>query len=331
MNIQIHSSHRKEAGSALLITLAVLVILTIIIVGFSESVRVERVSARSHFDGTQATLLAQSGIDQAVAAIRETTADTGRNWISQPGRLIAGAATGGGEPDARKILQQEVPLSSGLATASTNPIFAAPDLNALTFQTPASHLVTESPDASGNVAQLKAQWIYVRKDGTLDTSATPSTTNTDNPLVGRYAYWTDDESSKVNYNVAWTRDDANPHSISHPTKVGLAALLSPNNLTVGEDMARAIHFYDVPGAPTSTFARRIRRAGTRGLRHPAKRPSSGVRQRRARRIFGRADHSEIQPHPLRQRSRDDVLQRRPFRFDDQRGPRGRAFLSGYSQ
>ncbi len=251
MKIQIQSSRRQEAGSALLITLAVLVILTIIIVGFSESVRVERVSARSHFDGTQATLLAQSGIDQAVAAIRETTADPERNWISQPGRLIAGAATGGGEPDARKILQEEVPLSSGLATASTNPIFAAPDLNALTFQTPASHLVTESPDASGNVAQLKAQWIYVRKDGTLDTSATPSTTNTDNPLVGRYAYWTDDESSKVNYNVAWTRDDANPHSISHPTKVGLAALLSPNNLTVGEDMARAIHFYDVPGAPTA--------------------------------------------------------------------------------
>ncbi len=58
-------------------------------------------------------------------------------------------------------------------------------------------------------------------------------------------------AAKVNYNIAWTRDDANPHSISHPTKVGLAALLDPDNLTVGEDMARAIHFYDLPGAPTA--------------------------------------------------------------------------------
>ena len=251
MKIKSHPLCRTQDGSALLITLAALVILTIILVGFSESVRIERVSARSHLDGTQATLLAQSGIDQAVSAIRETTADPERNWISQPGRLIAGAATGGGSPDARKILQQEVPLSSGLATATTNPNFRPPDLNALTFETPASHLITESPDASGNVAALRAQWVYVRKDGTLDNSAAPSTSNTVNPLVGRYAYWTDDESGKVNYNLAWTRNDANPQSISHPTKVGLAALLDPDNLTVGEDMARAIHFYDAPAAPTA--------------------------------------------------------------------------------
>ncbi|MBL9180019.1 MAG: Verru_Chthon cassette protein A [Verrucomicrobiaceae bacterium] len=69
--------------------------------------------------------------------------------------------------------------------------------------------------ASGNPDKLRlpmpVEWIYVLQDGTtgaLDASnkfissisgVTPSSTN---PIVGRVAFWTDDESSKVNVNTA---------------------------------------------------------------------------------------------------------------------------------
>ncbi len=65
------------------------------------------------------------------------------------------------------------------------------------------------------IARMPARWIYVLRDGTLTAgtlagstivwnSATPapSRPSADNPIVGRIAYWTDDETSKVNINTA---------------------------------------------------------------------------------------------------------------------------------
>jgi uncharacterized protein (TIGR02600 family) len=65
------------------------------------------------------------------------------------------------------------------------------------------------------IARMPARWIYMLRDGTL-TTGTPRgntitwDTNTPankrptaaNPVVGRIAYWTDDESAKVNINTA---------------------------------------------------------------------------------------------------------------------------------
>lgn len=68
--------------------------------------------------------------------------------------------------------------------------------------------------AEDNPAPMPVKWLYVLQDGTLTspsgstssdvtwapgTSKSPSKTN---PIVGRVAFWTDDESSKVNINTA---------------------------------------------------------------------------------------------------------------------------------
>ncbi len=82
--------------------------------------------------------------------------------------------------------------------------------------------------------QMKVRWVYVRQDGTSDLDATtglpteaPVTTNTTNPIVGRYAYWADDESAKANYNLAWTRDTSlNLNPVGSQTKIDLRALPS---------------------------------------------------------------------------------------------------------
>ncbi|WP_081892560.1 Verru_Chthon cassette protein A [Verrucomicrobium sp. BvORR106] len=78
--------------------------------------------------------------------------------------------------------------------------------------------ITSAPvkgtNAEDNPAPMPVRWLYVLQDGTLTspsgsaasevtwapgTAKSPSKTN---PVVGRVAFWTDDESSKVNINTA---------------------------------------------------------------------------------------------------------------------------------
>ena len=74
------------------------------------------------------------------------------------------------------------------------------------------------PGTTANPAPMPVQWIYVLRDGRL-TSPTgtskagvdadwaklsdgdPNKPSADNPIVGRVAFWTDDETSKLNINV----------------------------------------------------------------------------------------------------------------------------------
>lgn len=63
-----------------------------------------------------------------------------------------------------------------------------------------------------NEAPMPVQWLYVLQDGTLVGATGPTGTNTitltnslasvSNPIVGRIAFWTDDDTCKVNINTA---------------------------------------------------------------------------------------------------------------------------------
>lgn len=67
-------------------------------------------------------------------------------------------------------------------------------------------VVTQGGDAQR--VPMPVEWLYVLRDGTIGTldggnrfvGNSPATT--ENPIVGRVAFWTDDESSKVNINTA---------------------------------------------------------------------------------------------------------------------------------
>src|SRR5688500_6840321 len=95
---------RTNRGAALMITLAVLVLMTIMVVSLSDAVRVERGSARSHLEKTRAEMLAQMGIERVVARLRQTTAKQQRNWISLPGKLVAAPAS------VTSTVLQDVPI-----------------------------------------------------------------------------------------------------------------------------------------------------------------------------------------------------------------------------
>lgn len=91
-------------------------------------------------------------------------------------------------------------------------------------------------------------WLYVLRDGTLvpprpkglDSVTVPNASAT-NPIVGRIAYWTDDESSKLNLNTA---TEPAPWETPHTTS------------TTDRDAARSIpakgEFYRMSGHPAYT-------------------------------------------------------------------------------
>ena len=64
--------------------------------------------------------------------------------------------------------------------------------------------------AGGNNIPMPVKWLYVLKDGTVvapvasssGTTVTVGAATTSNPIVGRIAYWTDDETAKININTA---------------------------------------------------------------------------------------------------------------------------------
>jgi len=65
------------------------------------------------------------------------------------------------------------------------------------------------PTSINNPAPMPVKWLYILQDGSFVTppsgsgaNATVSGATSSNPIVGRIAYWTDDETCKVNINTA---------------------------------------------------------------------------------------------------------------------------------
>ena len=94
--------------------------------------------------------------------------------------------------------------------------------------------VPSDPQKTGNPAPMPVRWLYVLRDGML-TAPDPGGTTTatwtsgptnpkptkDNPIVGRVAFWADDETCKLNINTAsegtfWDRAWANSDNGSSP-------------------------------------------------------------------------------------------------------------------
>jgi len=97
--------------------------------------------------------------------------------------------------------------ATSLATASTNVV--------LGFDIAASSVTGYNASSSyaptNNPAAMPVRWIYILADGTQvpagPATGTPGTVtvlgaSTSNPIVGRIAYWTDDETCKLNVNTA---------------------------------------------------------------------------------------------------------------------------------
>jgi len=192
---------QKLRASALIITLLLIVLITILVVGFLTTSRMEVVMSRSHLEGVKAGFIADTGVNVAMAKLEGAIGSTnsGFPWSSSPGRL--------------SVSGTNIDLSSG-TNASAAPEDVV-DLNRPGLEDASKFAIAGAKFFSNTNTSMRVQWKYVDRDGLIGAN---HSTNSE----GRFAFWVDDESAKVNLNTAWKRGNTN--TVSHPSQVSLQAL-----------------------------------------------------------------------------------------------------------
>lgn len=231
---------RRDHGFALIIVLSCLLFITALIVTFLVSMRTEVASSKASADSTQARQLGDMAVNLAIAQIREATLTAGSQklaWASQPGMIrlydsqgnAAGyrklytwdnmVGTGAFDPFANGEQVDAAWKSNGAIYADLNepilsggnwvfPIFNEEGAKTLGVQGVG---VTSAPGVKPNDTQqapMPVKWLYVLADGSVHLPtgggdvATVAAASASNPIVGRIAFWADDETCKININTA---------------------------------------------------------------------------------------------------------------------------------
>lgn len=185
--------HFGERGSALLIILGFVTLITVLVVGLLVTTQLERTASNLAKSKVQAEVLADYTADLAMEKIRgaitegsqfSTTSYT--TWASEPGRIhvfTVDQSSGEFTRVARDMFSG-MPGADDANTADLNNV----DLNKASLS--GVHPITGS-----RAGTMKVGWMNLLADPGLPASK-------DNQLVARVAYWVDDESCKVNINVA---------------------------------------------------------------------------------------------------------------------------------
>jgi hypothetical protein len=210
-----------RAGSALISTLLVIVVLSIIVVAFLQSMSIERQTARSYLNKYRAELAAQAG--QSIATTQlcrlmaanpyhgigymyapNTTAPT----ATSPLYTVLYGAPAGASPSPTPHYLLSIP-STGDPTQSTDDpsgkqLSNMDETNSISINRKSNNSDTSgwmgSPvDSSGaqTYRECRAPWIYILKDPASPHQPNPIASNY-NPYIARYAFWVEDETSKLN-------------------------------------------------------------------------------------------------------------------------------------
>jgi len=233
---------QSEGGMALVIVLAMLVLLTGLVVAFFSAVTGDSGSSAVYSNDERSKQLSESAVNLVMGQIIEATKGFKTSggapdytqplaWASQPGaiRTFDNSGTAG---NVFKLYsaQSLVESGSGNFTTDVPSTWAADnatftDLNAPVQNAAGAAIypivdptalgsvegfsITNAPTTgTTNAAPMPVRWLYQLKDGTLaastgnGTTASVPTATSDNPIVGRIAFWTDDETCKVNINTA---------------------------------------------------------------------------------------------------------------------------------
>lgn len=196
----------------MVISLVFIILITIVIVGFVTTTSLERKTVQSHYAKVQADLYNSMAVGVAASRIKEATVDGGW-WVSQPGRIARGLAT------TNSSTVQFIELSSGTAALPVTEDLSV-NLNPASLTSGTGLIAADSGQA------MPVKWVYVREDGSqvFNSASVPTYDPAGSPIVGRYAFWADDQSCRLNLNVAASSLAPAVESGSHPAHLGLASL-----------------------------------------------------------------------------------------------------------
>jgi hypothetical protein len=197
-------------------TLVIIVLITVVTVGYLASVMLETKTAGSSLDQERAYGIAMVGAHQAMAKIRDALGpwdDPYKNfvasnppfyWSLSPGRIT------------RWSYSSVNPLTN-IGLFSESPGTDLVNLN--------RQLIDGSYPIIGgsNAPEVSVKWANLLRNPTQPASAT-------NAIVGRYAFWVDDEGAKINVNTAdgTEKYTTNSLGIGSPSEVSLQVLTGTN-------------------------------------------------------------------------------------------------------
>jgi len=232
---------RSRSGFALVLVLIAIVLCATMVILLLErgTVAVKSASAYSH--AGQVRALSEMAVNRVQAQIKDATTLQQKTttplpsryaWASQPGairvfdengnfksiyklyssnEMLSGNADLSGDIPinwySRKSEYTDLnePVASGARTryAIIDPSVSASLSDAIGITEGFKVLPTAPLEPeNANPAPMPARWIYVLQDGTHCQLGDPRVDLKTNPIVGRIALWTDDETSKVNLNTA---------------------------------------------------------------------------------------------------------------------------------
>ena len=219
-------------GAALIIVLSCLVLLAALAIGLLNRVEADRTNASAYRGSTLTRNLSEYAINIVMAQISAATkSDPTLAWASQPGAIRTYSASGSTISNIYKLYSSTnmvvTTFPSGDTNLSgwTNNTALYTDLNAPVVSSARTNYPILDPSAVGSVqgfdiigapttttqpAPMPVNWLYVLEDGTLvaptstagNNTVTVASATAANPIVGRIAFWTDDDTSKININTA---------------------------------------------------------------------------------------------------------------------------------
>jgi len=230
--IRRHAS--RHSGFALVIVLAVLVLIVALVVTFLTRATTERSASASYSASISARQLGDTAVSLVQAQINQA-ASKGVTvaWVSQPG-MVRTYDQQGSLLKAYKLYSAPDMISGSVGITSGNSPDSPPtswasdvalwtDLNAPVQLPDGKKLFpildpsaaaegysnTSAPGATSyQPVPMPVRWLYILQDGSLVSPTGSGKTVTvagatpGNPIVGRIAFWTDDETCKVNVNTA---------------------------------------------------------------------------------------------------------------------------------
>jgi len=234
-----HVPSRKPAGFILVVTLIALALMTILLLVLLEGTSHQILDSSSDASFAREKLLADSAVALVLGQIAQASSQSGQAWISQPGLLRTYDATASRKPTACYKLYSTAQITAMTDTSGTLNFLAMDvpadwnsaanksfytDLNT-PEQTPGllgqsiypildPSSVSVVPGMSidaGHGVEMPVAWLYQLQDGTLGPASNGTKAN---PIVARLAFWTDDDTNKININTAgcgsaWNTPHAN--------------------------------------------------------------------------------------------------------------------------
>lgn len=207
-------------------------------------------------------------------------------------------------------LNSPVVVPSATGAQTNQPVFPILDPQAATNVIGFSYQAgVDGVVSTGGVAQrlpMPVRWIYVLKDGSFSAPMNENGSVADwtgaaviptenNPIVGRVAYWTDDECCKVNINTAagdeWSAD---------PTTVpgsfwAVPHVASSYDQNLAQRQPAQYEFQRYPGHPATTYLSAVFPTATRAeIANLAPRTSGGGT------LGGTTSYTATTPLPLKQ-------------------------------